>query len=99
MYFVNSEKTFDRVPRRVMQWALRKKELPEILVKAVISLYMYEGSKSKVKVGSEFSNEFSAAVGVHQESFLSPLLFAIVWNGCCDRKCKRKLNKSGFVRR
>ena len=34
----------------------------------------------KVKVGSEFSEEFSAAVGLHQGSVLSPLLFAIVVN-------------------
>ena len=54
--FVDLEKAFGRIPRRVMQWALRKKGLPEILVKAVISLY--EGSKMKVKVGSKFSKEF-----------------------------------------
>ena len=76
MCFVDLENTFDRVPRRAMQWALRKKGLPEILMKAVMSLY--EGSKMKVKVGSEFSKEFDVTVGVHQGSFLSPLLFAIV---------------------
>ena len=53
-----------------------KKELPEILVKVVMSLY--EGSKTKIKLGSEFSEEFSVAVGVHQGSVLLPLLFAIV---------------------
>ena len=47
MCFVDLEKAFERVPRRVMQWALRKKGLLEILVKAVISLY--EGSKTKVR--------------------------------------------------
>ena len=40
-------KTFDRVPGRVIQWALRKKGIPEMLVKAVMSLY--EGSKTKIK--------------------------------------------------
>ena len=59
-----------------MQWALRKKRLPEILVKARMSLY--EGSKKKFKVGSEFSKEFYVAAGVHQRSVLSPLLFAIL---------------------
>ena len=54
--FVDLEKAFGRIPRRVMQWVLRKKGLPEILVKAVISLH--EGSKMKVKVGSKFSKEF-----------------------------------------
>ena len=29
MCFVDLEKVFNRVPRRVMQWALRKKGLPE----------------------------------------------------------------------
>ena len=61
-----------------MQWALRKKGLPEILVKAVMSLY--EGSKTKVKVEFEFSEEFSVVVGVHQGSVLLPLLFSIVLN-------------------
>ena len=41
---------------------------------------LYEGSKTKVKVGSEFSEEFDVAVGVHQRSVLPPLLFAIVVN-------------------
>ena len=69
MCFVDLEKGFKRVSRRVMQWALRKKGQPEILAKAVMSLY--EGSKTKVKLGSEFSEEFTVAVSVHQGSVLS----------------------------
>jgi len=41
------EKAFDRIPRRVMEWAMRKKGLPEIMVKAVMSLY--EGAKTKIE--------------------------------------------------
>ena len=52
----------DRVPRRVMQWALRKKGLPKILVKVIISLY--EGSK--MKIGFKFSEEFYTMVSVYQ---------------------------------
>ena len=37
MCFVDLEKAFDSVPTRVMEWAMRKKGLPEILVKVVIS--------------------------------------------------------------
>ena len=70
------EKAFDRVPRRVMQWALRKKGRLEILVKVVMSLY--EGSKTKVKVVSKFSEEFYVVVGIQQGSVLSPLLLSIV---------------------
>ena len=47
MCFIDLEKAFDRVPRRVMEWAIRKKGLPEILVKAVMSLY--EGAETKVR--------------------------------------------------
>ena len=39
MRFVDLEKAFDRVRRKVAEWTLRKKGLPEVLVQAVISLY------------------------------------------------------------
>ena len=32
MCFVDLEKAFDRIPRKVMEWALRKKGLVEVLV-------------------------------------------------------------------
>ena len=76
MCFVELEKAFDRVPKRVMEWAMRKKGLPNILVNAVISLY--EGAETKVRVGSGLSEEFSVEVGVHQTSVLVSLLFAMV---------------------
>ena len=74
--FVDLGKAFGRVPRRVMEWAMRKKGLPEILVKAVMSVY--EGAETKVRVGLGLTEEFSVKVGVHQGSVLSPLLFAMV---------------------
>ena len=47
----------------------------KVLVQAVMSLY--EGSRTKVGVGSGTSDEFGVRVGVHQGSVLSPLKFAI----------------------
>ena len=88
--FVDLKKAFDRVSRRVMQLALSKKRLPEILLKAVVSLY--EGSKTKVIVGSEFSEEF-VVVGVHQGSVLSLLLFAIVVDNVTDNVRKGLMKK------
>ena len=76
MCFVDMEKAFDRVPRKVMEWALRKKGLSEVMVRAVMSLY--DDAKTRVRMGSAYSNEFEAKVGVHQGSVLSPPLFAIV---------------------
>ena len=76
MCFVDMEKAFDRVPKKVMEWAMRKKGLSEVMVRVVMSLY--DGAKTKVRVGSAYSEEFEVKVGVHQGSVLPPLLFAIV---------------------
>ena len=54
--FVDIEEAFDRVPRKVIEWVMRKKGLPEVIVRAVMSLY--HGAKTKVRVGSELSQEF-----------------------------------------
>ena len=76
MCFVDMEKAFDRVPRKVMEWAMRKKGLLEVIVRAAMSLY--DGAKTRMRVGSACSEEFKVKVDVHQGSVLSPLLFAIV---------------------
>ena len=76
MCFVDLEKAFDRVPRKVLEWAMRRKGIPEVMVRAVMSLY--EGVKTRVRVGLDLSEEFEVKVSVHQRSVLSPLVFAIV---------------------
>ena len=47
MCFVDMEKAFDRVPKKVMEWATRKKGLSEVMVWAVMSLY--DGAKTRVR--------------------------------------------------
>ena len=37
MCFVDLGKAFDRVPRKVIEWAMRKKGIPEDLVRSVMS--------------------------------------------------------------
>ena len=74
--FVDLEKAFDRVPREIIEWALRKKEVPERMVAAIMALYV--GTKSQVKTEAGTSEEFNIGVGVHQGSVLSPLLFIVV---------------------
>ena len=39
MCFVDLEKAFGRVPRKVFELAMKKKEIPEVLVGSVMSLY------------------------------------------------------------
>ena len=53
-----------------------KKGLPEVIARAMICLY--PGSKTKLRVGSELSEECVVQVDVNQKYVLSPLLFAIV---------------------
>ena len=84
MCFVDIEKAFDRVVRKMMEWAMRKKGFPEVIVKVVMSLYY--GAKTKVQVGLELFEEFLMQVGVRQGAVLLPLLFAIGVNAIANAK-------------
>ena len=74
--FVDLEKAFDRVPRMVVWWAMRKLGVDEWLVKIVWS--MYTNARSRVRVDDSLSEEFSVKVGVHQGSVLSPLFIMVL---------------------
>ena len=76
MAFVDLEKAFDRVPRKVIWWALRKLGVEEWIVRLVQG--MYANAQSRFHVDEGYSEEFEVKVGVHQGSVLSPLLFIIV---------------------
>ena len=64
MCFVNLEEALDRVPRKVLEWTLRKKGIPKVLVISVMSLY--DGAKTRVRVDFELSDEFKVKVGMPQ---------------------------------
>jgi len=67
--FVDLEKkTFDRVPREVTRWALRKAGVDEWLVKTVMA--MYEGAQTVVRTTEGDSKAFNVKVGLHQGSVL-----------------------------
>ena len=46
--FVDLEKAFDRVPRKVIEFALRKKGVEVKLVQTVIVMRLYEGARTRV---------------------------------------------------
>ena len=74
--FVDLEKAFDRVPREVVSWSLRKMGVEEWLVRTVMT--MYDKARTRVRTKHGDSEEFEVKVGVHQGSVLSPFLFVVV---------------------
>ena len=83
MVIVDLEKAFDRVPQKVIWWALRKLGVEEWIVRLVQGMY----ANARVRVGEGYSEEFEVKVGVQQGSVLTPLLFIIVlealsWEFC-----------------
>ena len=76
MVFVDLEKAFDHVPKEVIWWSLRRKELLEREIKAIME--MYTNIKSSVKVEYTRSKPVDVKVEVHQRSILNFLLFALL---------------------
>ena len=74
--FVDLEKAFDRVPRKVLWWAMRKLGVEEWIIGLVQALY--NGANCRVRVNGKLGQPFDVKVGLHQGSVLSPLLFIIV---------------------
>ena len=72
--FIDLEKDFDHVPRKVLWWALRSLGIGEWAVHAI--QYMY--SRSCVRANGQYSEEFGMAIVVRQGSALSPQLFILV---------------------
>ena len=70
------EKTFDKVPRDVVRWAMRKLNIDEWLIETVVA--MYELGNGIVRVNNTVSSKFIVKVGAHQGYVLSPLLFITV---------------------
>ena len=70
------EKAFDRVPREVVRWALRKLGVNELLIRTVMTLYTE--ACTVVRTDAGLSESFQVKVGLHQGSVLIPLLFSSV---------------------
>ena len=74
--FVDLEKAYDRVPRDLVYWCLRRRGVPEKPVRLVEATY--RGASTVVRTTHDRTNEFPIKVGLHQGSGLSPFLFIIV---------------------
>ena len=80
--FVDLEKAYDRVSREELWYCMRKSEMAEKYVRFVQD--MYEGSKTVVRCAIGTTESFKIKVGRHQESALSPFLFAVIMDRLTD---------------
>ena len=95
--FVDLEKAFDRVPREVVFWCLRRKGVSEKLIRLV--QMMCKDAKTTVQTANGETEKFEVKVGVHQGSGLSPVIFITVLdelskniknqNRNCYNECER----------
>ena len=67
----------------MLEWALRKKGIPEVLARSLWSLY--EGARARVRVDSELSEESVVNVGMHRACCH---LFFHIGGRCCHRMCQ-----------
>ena len=63
MAFVDLKKVSDRVPRKVIWWALSNLSVEEWIVRLVQG--MHANVRSYVRVGEGYSEEFGVKVSVH----------------------------------
>ena len=80
--FVDLEKAYDRVPREELWYSMRKSGIVEKYVRFVQD--MYEGSQTVVRCAVGTTESFKFQVGLHQESALSPFLFAVIMDRLTD---------------
>ena len=80
MAFIDLEKAFDRVPRKVIWWALRKLGVDEWIVRLVQG--MCSNARSSGSVGEGYSEEFEVKV-----VFTKALYSACCFSSLCLKPC------------
>ena len=74
---------------------IKKGRIGKALVQAFMRLY--EGSRTKVRVGSGTFEKFGVPIDVHQGSVLSPLIFSIVVDVVTEHAREGLLNEILFA--
>ena len=81
------DKAFDRIPRKVLEWALMKKLIQHVIVRSVMSLN--DGAKTRVRVDSELSEEFDED---------APMISAVTFFFCSGRRCCHRICQTGCAK-
>jgi hypothetical protein len=76
MIFIDLEKTYDKVLRNVMWWALQKHKVSSKYITIIKD--MYDNVVTSVRTSDGDTNDFPINIGLHQGSTLSLYLFALV---------------------
>jgi hypothetical protein len=76
MVFIDLEKTYDKVPRNVMWWALQKHKVSTKYITLIKD--MYDNVVTSVRTSDGDTNDFPINIGLYQGSSLGPYLFALV---------------------
>jgi Reverse transcriptase (RNA-dependent DNA polymerase) len=76
MIFIDLEKAYDKIPRNIMWWALKRKLVPTKYVTLIKD--MYKNVVICVRACDGESDTFPIKIGLHQGSALSPYIFTLV---------------------
>jgi hypothetical protein len=76
MIFIDLEKVYNKVPRNIMWWALQKHKVSTKYITLIKDIY--DNVVTSVRTSDRDTNDFPINIGLHQESALSPYLFALV---------------------
>jgi Reverse transcriptase (RNA-dependent DNA polymerase) len=76
MIFIDLEKTYDKIPKNIMWWALKRKLVPTKYVTLIKN--MYTNVVTCVRACNGESDTLPIKIGLHQESALSPYIFTLV---------------------
>jgi len=74
--FVDLEKAYDRVPRDLVYWSLRKKGITEKTIRVIKATY--HRARTTIRSCYGRTEMFPIEIGLHQGSALSPFLFVLV---------------------
>ena len=76
LVFIDLEKAYYKIPRNIIWWSLDKHKVPSKYVTLIKD--MYNNVVTSVRTNDDNTDYFPIKIGLHQESALSPYLFALV---------------------